>query len=260
MVILQKPATISNAGKYKRRSQAMLFVYTIPGLLWGALGLGLGVLTYFISKSLGAALLVMGILWLIIGRKRTDSEGKIIKAPRIYFIPLFVYGIIALVLSPLMFWAEWGARSTPVDQRAAFIKRDLQQLDEKQTGGDESLSKSLLDYLVDSINPEIEPQSFSVFTKADQDKLLVLVKVPNLTKIEKKSRPVLLKIIEDYFQSNAEYSNKRLYIGVQGRVLLGLVKTPEQDQSKSLVLERYLYTFYAPEPVVIKEKKAIGVH
>ena len=65
----------------------LIHSFTVSGFLWGVLGLLLGLLVLFITLSPGLSFLAMGILWIIVGRKRKNADGTIVKAPRAFFMP-----------------------------------------------------------------------------------------------------------------------------------------------------------------------------
>ena len=233
----------------------LIHSFTVSGFLWGVLGLLLGLLVLFITLSPGLSFLAMGILWIIVGRKRKNADGTIVKAPRAFFMPLFIFGILSLILAPVMFWGVRTIMNKPSDPRAAPLEQDLIQLDKSDFGGIESLSKSLQDYLGAGFGREAGGQSYAVFTKVNQDKILVLVKFPHGAEIKQQTLPVMIRAITDYLKNKPEYRNKKYYIRLQNRWLVE-VKTPEPARPDLWIHERELYAFYGSKPVIETPKPA----
>ena len=233
----------------------LIHSFTVSGFLWGVLGLLLGLLVLFITLSPGLSFLAMGILWIIVGRKRKNADGTIVKAPRAFFMPLFIFGILSLILAPVMFWGVRTIMNKPSDPRAAPLEQDLIQLDKSDFGGIESLSKSLQDYLGAGFGREAGGQSYAVFTKVNQDKILVLVKFPHGAEIKQQTLPVMIRAITDYLKNKPEYRNKKYYIRLQNRWLVE-VRTPEPARLDLWIHERELYAFYGSKPVIETPKPA----
>ena len=143
----------------------------------------------------------------------------------------------------------------PSDPRAAPLDQDLIQLDKSDFGGIESLSKSLQDYLGAGFGREAGGQSYAVFTKVNQDKILVLVKFPHGAEIKQQTLPVMIRAITDYLKNKPEYRDKKYYIRLQNRWLVE-VRTPEPARLDLWIHERELYAFYGSKPVIETPKPA----
>ena len=84
----------------------MLIVFRGLGLVWGFLGVILLLPVFFVTGSLGVAFSVVAACWIYFGRghfepgasRNQGPDGKRI-APAVFFIPVWVYGILVIPLA-----------------------------------------------------------------------------------------------------------------------------------------------------------------
>src|SRR5262245_22885304 len=85
----------------------MLFVYNLTGLLFGIIGIVVGVVAWRVTGWLPAFPMGIGLIWVVYGwRKRhPDDPAAFRRAPSFFFIPLRVWGVPLLLLAvPLGFY------------------------------------------------------------------------------------------------------------------------------------------------------------
>ena len=79
------------------------------------------------------------------------------------------------------------------------------------------------------------------------DKILVLVKFPDLKKIHKDERPKVMGYVQMVLKNSPGIADRDRYIGVHGKYNFMMIKTPGGFDNGKLVGRKPLYDFY-PEP------------
>jgi hypothetical protein len=229
----------------------MIIIYNLSGLLLGVAGAAVGVVVAVATGHLSLGLLATALVWLIFGWRKVDPVTKAKRPyPSVFFIPLaFVAIPLAAVAVPLLVF-ERVAKSVPRDPRAALLDADEATLRSVKAGGDSALSKSILEGLEGVIEPgAAKVEDYRVFTRVGDDAVLVLVQVPNLKQYQDTAREQLLAMIEGILLAEDRLKDKKVYIGVKGRVAFGAISAPDDlTKTGAAVSERPLYDFYGPAP------------
>ncbi len=230
----------------------MIIVYNRSGMIFGVLGLFLGMLVAVGSGlvSLGGA--TVAAVWIGAGlwwKYRARPDGTIGRFPAIFFIPLPFLAAPLVMLSLLAAVIEVRVGRRPPDPREARFKADRRMLESAALSGDVSLSKSLLDALGKINGEEARTDDYHVFTKLGDDTVLVLIKSPTVKNLEMPARVKLLHTIESILASQPQTKGKQPFIGVKGQITFGAIRVPpDQIKTGSVVVESPLYDFYGPAP------------
>lgn len=145
-----------------------------------------------------------------------------------------VLGIIAMI---------WGVNQKN-DTRDELLRADLKKMVTSPTFDTDSVSykiKETFDKLDASV---LNPSTFEYYSTVKDDKLLVLLKVPDLKQIPKEKRVHLTNIIEKLLDRQTGLAGKERYIGVHGKLNMMMIKTPSKEDNSNLVLSAPLWDFY----------------
>lgn len=230
----------------------MIIIYNLAGLLFGFLGVLLGITLFVLTGNIGVGMIGIGIVWLIYGRSKTDEEtGEKKAAPSVFFIPLFFWAFPVILTGAFTGYVQFTMDETEPRPVETAFKADEDQLDRQQISGDRLLSQDIFDHLVSVIREQVQPTEFHVFSRVEADSVLVLVKVPNLKDIAKEAKETLVTEVSDFVSRQPEAYEKQIYVGVKGKLFLGAVKTPSGINVGTTVLPSDLYAFY--ESVVVDD-------
>lgn len=106
--------------------------------------------------------------------------------------------------------------------------------------------------VIDSyFNHNIDIKRYKYLTKIKEDKALILVQIPNLRKMNKKSRYNILRQIESVTNNHQLLKNKSIYIGIKGIYSIMVIKTPSYEGNSKLASRSNLYSFYGTKPIPI---------
>lgn len=89
--------------------------------------------------------------------------------------------------------------------------------------------------------------NFEYYTEIREDKALILVRIPEIRKIEKGGKVVFLDLIETMTEGGV-FEGKDRYIGVFGKLGVNMSSNPNGRKEK-LATRSELYDFYGPAPV-----------
>lgn len=134
--------------------------------------------------------------------------------------------------------------NTQTDIREEYLKQDLQKMDSSDYKENSKIAEALKLYISKTLTG-IETSKIKYFTRINGDKILVLVKVSDMKKIETSSRKTLLFEIENGLNDYLELNSLKQYIGVDGNWNMLLVKTPQKSDLDGLIAdEKPLFDFY----------------
>ena len=232
--------------------QAMFIVYNRSGMIFGVLGLFLGILVTVGSGLVSLGGLTVAAVWIgasLWFKHRTSADGEPGRFPAIFFIPLPFWAAPVVLASLLALLIEVKVGRRLPDPREARFTADKRMLEKAPFTGDVSLSKSLVEALGKITDDDAIADDYHAFTKLGDGTVLVLIKSPNLKNIEKPDRVKLLHNIESILASQPQTKGKQPYIGVKGRITFGAIRVPpDRIETGSVVLESPLYDFYGPAP------------
>lgn len=151
---------------------------------------------------------------------------------------LFITGII-------LFRSPSSTSNVGDDPRKEMLKNDLSKLTLNPTMTTDSTAFKLKNCLNEFLVEEIHPEKIKLFTKQQDQKLLILLKVDNMKKVDPSERKEFINIIKDCLSLDYNYDDKELYIGVSGRWNMVLTSTPDKtDLGGRFASESILFDFY----------------
>lgn len=226
----------------------MILIYNFSGFLLGLVGLVAAVVMFLITEHLSFALLALAATWLTFGwRKKDRQTGQKKPFPSVFFIPLVFLAIPLALLAVPLFVIERVAKARTPDPRAALLQADEDKLRHSAASGDAILSRAILDHLSSIASEEAKAEDYHVFTRVKDDAVLVLVRAPNLRQYKDEARSQLLNFIEGMLWAEDGMIDRRIYIGVKGKVGFGAVRLPgDVTRVGAVVSESLLYDFYGP--------------
>lgn len=135
------------------------------------------------------------------------------------------------------------------DARSKFLHEDLKAM---QVGAapNDTLANMLKTVFQMAVVDELHPENFSFMTKTNGNKQLMLIKIPDLKKVNKKAREDLFGIVDELVNTVDSTHTKSFYLGVHGKYNMMMVKTPTFKESNNIVSEEPLYDFYGEKPFV----------
>lgn len=173
-------------------------------------------------------------------KNRYEQSRDQIKRPVWHWAGLGVIGALIVLIGIIDATAE-------VDPRHELLKADIEQLSVNPTMETDSISYKLKAFFNDFANEAINPSEFEFLTKTKENMALILVKIPNLKKVEKEGRKDVIEMIELIAESQESIKDMDKYIGVHGKYNMMMVKTPDEFANGSIVSEQGLYEFYGPK-------------
>jgi hypothetical protein len=226
----------------------MIIIYNLSGLLLAGAGIVAGFFVFVLSGWLSLGLLTIAVIWFAGGlwwRNQELESGEKQPFPALFFIPLpFLAVPVAFVAALLFVVIEWGAHGRPPDPREALFKEDERLLD-LGSGGDLQLSQKILAAVQAMPLDGKNAGTWHVTTRKKRDAVLVLVKATALKNYNDNTRMALVRQITDVLAADEELKEKRIFLGIKGRLTFGVVQTPPNHlQIGSAVPETKLYDFY----------------
>ncbi|MFD0796197.1 zinc-ribbon domain-containing protein [Maribacter chungangensis] len=130
------------------------------------------------------------------------------------------------------------------DARMELLLADMDQMSSLLHREKDSVSFLLKECVDYDLLGGLDTKEIGYFTKQQNDKLLVLLRVENIKKIKPEFRKDILTVVEDCL-SQQELDVTEIYIGIEGRWNTVLVKTPtDADLSGRFADKNKLLPFY----------------
>lgn len=138
----------------------------------------------------------------------------------------------------------------PVDPRYDLFEQDADKMEgESLTSRNDTLAEELETIFEATVNPKLKPEDFKYYTRISDDgqRLLVLMQMPKLKKVEESERTEVVGMVQTWHELNPAVKDKKLYLGVKGNFTWMITKAPGQEADNSLVASKSdLYDFYGP--------------
>lgn len=141
------------------------------------------------------------------------------------------------------------------DPRADLLQADLNAMVSNPTQESDSVSYAIKEIMDITIVDELQPHKFKYLTKTDSNKAIILMKIPKLRKVKKEDRLELLEMIEMVVETTPDLAEKDIYIGVEGRISVMLLKTPTELKNGRFIIESPLYEYYGPKSIEKEENE-----
>ena len=180
-------------------------------------------------------------------RANVHHNADTVKRPIWHYLGLLIIGfffglsIIAGTLGAIFGDNTPDPRQELLDAyKAKMIVEPNQSMD--------STAYMLKSFITNMVTEELDVSKNEYYTQVVEDKMLILVKMPELKRLEKSARPEIIEVIDLLIDSDEALKDKQRYIGVYGKYNLMLLKTPTKEKNSRLTLETPLLEFYGPKP------------
>lgn len=171
--------------------------------------------------------------------RRVESS---IKRPIWHWIGPAILGVFAITMA-------YSIATHKDDPRKIYLDADEAKMTTQPTMESDSISYQLKSMFDVFVTEEMRPQSFSYYSKVEEDKVLLLLEIPEFKNLDKKVRPELLEIVTQVLDGFAHLEGKDRYLGVKGKYNMMLVKTPTEFENSNLASSDGIYDFYGPDQI-----------
>ncbi|WP_298478325.1 hypothetical protein [uncultured Maribacter sp.] len=164
---------------------------------------------------------------------------------------IILVSFFAVVLS-ISFYGVYQRANNPEasnvekDPRKKLLANDLDKLSSILLKSKDSVSIALKQCVTYDIESGIDTKKIEYFSKVNEDKILVLLRIKDLKNISAKERKVIIDIVEDCLKVIPYHNHiQKQYIGVEGKWNTVLVKTPtDSDLGGRFADKNKLLSFY----------------
>lgn len=145
-----------------------------------------------------------------------------------------------------------------IDPRLELLNADIDRLSSLEHSKD-TITLALKKCVDDDIVGGITTKDIAYFTKKKDNKLLILLEVRDIKKIEAAYRKELIDVVEDCMRyTNPKDSITEYFIGIEGKWNTVLVKTPfDEDLGGRFADKNKLLPFYGIRDTILDTEKAI---
>ncbi len=181
--------------------------------------------------------------------EEVKQEYKKIKSG--YKAPWY-HSLLSIVLAALIglsfLFSVTGIKET--DPREAMYNSDLEVKAKQRMQPGDALAEVFLAFVTKSIPAKADPASVSCYTKANGEKVLLLVTVPSYRILSEDEQSELRGVIDEFISKNEQLKEQEVYLGVYGMMnLLKYFKTPAEEGEEGGYLGALaLYEFYGNKP------------
>lgn len=144
--------------------------------------------------------------------------------------------------------------NTP-DPRADQFKVMKEQMVLNPSKDIDSTAHTIKAFFEDFVSEDLNISKNKYFTKVQDDNLMVLIKVPELKRLEKSARPQVIEAIDLLIDADDGLKDKNRYIGVYGKSNLMMLKTPTEEKNSRLTIDIPLLEYFGSKPVAPIESK-----
>ncbi|TPN87227.1 zinc-ribbon domain-containing protein [Aquimarina algicola] len=172
--------------------------------------------------------------------------GILALVPIVLIIGLFLFSLIYHTINP----SAAKKLTKHEDVRKEWIDKDFKQLDTSITYQTDSISTYLSNCMSYTIESDVDMDKIRYYSKSNNNKVLVLLKIRDIKKIKAGYRKEFIKAVEICLDEYTKATFDEYFIGVQGKYNTVLVKTPTDADLKGRFADKYkLITFYNDEEV-----------
>ncbi len=159
---------------------------------------------------------------------------------------IILIALVLLIGALLVGWYKTKDEpEKPKDKREAFLKDDINKVTAVPTMETDSTSFYIKQCLDEIIDQELNKKNIKYYSKANGDKLLIILDIDDMKRIKSSERHYLLNFVRDCLRLHDGYEDKQLYIGIDGMWNMVLVSTPHgSDTDGKFADEKLLYPFY----------------
>lgn len=119
----------------------------------------------------------------------------------------------------------------------------------------DSVSCAIKDYFKLVLTDELDQDKFKYFSKVKGAKVLIIVEIRDMKKVETSMRSEFINLIIEGAQHLENMEEAQYYIAVEGKWNTVLVYTPnERDLGGNFASEKYLFNFYTNDSLQVNTK------
>jgi len=180
-------------------------------------------------------------------RANMAEKSSAVKRPIWHYLGLILIGGFIALSTIAGGLASVFGDNTP-DPRQEMLSAYENQMKINPAESD-SLATTLKSFYSSFVSEELDISKNEYFTTADDDKIMILARFPNLKKVEKSERIEVVNMVDMLLDSYDNIKNKDRYIGVYGKYNLMVSKTPDGTRNSRLALDKDLLEYFGSKPV-----------
>lgn len=231
-----------------------MVIFNLKGLLVAIVAVVVFVIPALIGLNVGLCLILGGLAGIYTSIKLTVKGEGYFAMPSVFFIPTHVYTALIVLLGIVTFAGEpsFSQPKKAKDHRVDMVEADQKLLTANKYTGYEDIASDMDNLLSFALVDEAEADELHYLIKKNDggDKILVMIKFPNIKKFEKDARKEFLSLVEEYISEVDFFDNRELYISIQDERSIWITATPNGTHtSKLLADENDLVDFYG-EPLL----------
>lgn len=162
-------------------------------------------------------------------------------------IPAFLLIIISVMIALV---SSGNKSNSDGPDYAEMLRSDLRKTVNNPDEETDSISYHIKTYMDLMLTTELNKDDIEYYTRVENGKMLVLVKVDQMKKVEKRSRKDFMKIVKLALSDLNIPEAEQAYIGIHGRWNMVLTNSPtDQDMSGDFAENDILYPFYYNDEV-----------
>ena len=164
-----------------------------------------------------------------------------------FFVVVFSFSLYGVYLRS----TGEGTTEDDDDYRKELLKADMEKRTMLLHREKDSLSFALKSCVDNDIVGGLNTDKIEYFTKKVDDKLLVLLQIKNIDEIKARYRKDIIDVLEDcLYDINGNNGISELYIGIEGKWNMLLVKTPtDADLGGRFADQNKLLPFYGAKEI-----------
>lgn len=170
-------------------------------------------------------------------RAQIQQQKKSIKRP------LWHYSGLLAALALVVFSTIMILTST-TDPRQAMLDQDEDRMVLQPTLEKDSISYKMKKSFEGSSYWAEQANEFAYFSSSKENRMLMLMKVPKIKKMDKEDRPFVLETVHAVLDLQEGVKDKDRYIGIKGKYTFMVIQSPGNLENSRLASTRYLLDFY----------------
>ncbi len=228
----------------------MIYIYNYIGVGFSAIGFLILICLYYLFKGINPdytvampLIISSAILFLIdfFYRKKESQKKKDKRLPflnphtggHLFFVPVWILALILLMLAQLF--------PKTIDHRFVKLTKDGTNLTREEFTGNLKLSSDIKSDFYKHFNKKGDVEKFYIFSRIDEDRVLVLIRMRNLRKYTPEEKNLLADILDKYLKRI--HPEKEHYFGFRATFFYTVSQTPLNGRSFKKG-KRNLISFY----------------
>lgn len=160
------------------------------------------------------------------------------------FLIFFGFSIISSIIGYFTMKHESGNHESTMGNLDIYL-HDLDSLTVNPKLKNDTISLIAKDCLDSSLDGIVNTDNIEYYSKSKEDKILIILKISDIKKIQSSTRKEILNYIKDCLSEHEAFDDKKIYIAVEGQWNTVLVSTPkESDDDGKYASTKLLDGFY----------------